>query len=189
MTLSVRAIALRRPSSSVVRRTVAVALGTALIAAGAQLAVPLPGTVVPLTFQVPALLIVGGLLGPGLGAASAVLYLGLGISGVPVFAPMPAAPFHVFGPTGGYLLAFPVAATVTGLGARSGRLVPLIAGLLGALAVIYAGGVAQLTALGGDLSVALAVGVAPFVIGDVLKVLFAGLLIWRFRSSTKRALT
>lgn len=189
MMLSVRTIARRRFDARVVRRTGAVVLGTALIAAGAHLAVPLPGTLVPLTFQVPALLIVGGLLGPGLGVTSAVLYLALGMSGAPVFAPVPgAAPFHLFGPTGGYLLAFPVAAGIVGLGARSGRILPLAAGLLGALAAIYAGGVAQLTVFTGDLPAAFAVGVVPFLIGDLLKVLFAGLLIGRFRSATRRAL-
>ena len=63
------------------RRAFAVVAGAALVAVGAQLAVPLPGTPVPITFQVPAVLLVGGLLGPRLGAASLVLYLAMGTMG------------------------------------------------------------------------------------------------------------
>ena len=63
------------------RRTVAVILGAALVSLAAQVAVPIPGTPVPVTLQPLAVLIVGGLLGPALGASSLVLYLLLGGSG------------------------------------------------------------------------------------------------------------
>ncbi|HJQ65999.1 MAG TPA: biotin transporter BioY, partial [Gemmatimonadales bacterium] len=75
-------------SSLVARRTIAVVLGAARVAAAAQVAVPIPGTPVPMTLQPLAVLIVGGLLGPGLGAMSLILYLALGAAGLPVFTPV-----------------------------------------------------------------------------------------------------
>src|SRR6185436_16952439 len=103
-------------SSVVGTRVGAVVLGTALVTLAAQISVPLPGTPVPMTLQPLAVLLVGGLLGARLGAASMVLYLALGIAGLPVFTP--TVPLlgnaRLLGPTGGYLLAYPVAAFATG---------------------------------------------------------------------------
>src|SRR3989441_90146 len=97
------------------RRAGAVILGAALVAVAAQVSIPLPGTPVPLTLQPLAVLLVGGLLGPALGAASMILYLALGAAGLPVFTPygLPGLA-RLFGPTGGYLIAYPVAAFAVG---------------------------------------------------------------------------
>lgn len=171
-------------------RAAAVTVGALLVALGAQAAVPLPGTAVPITLQVPAVLIVGGLLGPGLGAASLAVYLLAGAAGLPVFAPVGAPGLaRLFGPTGGYLLAYPLAAAVMGrFAADPARLGRLAIGLVAGLVVIHAGGVAQLAILGGDLGVALRAGSLPFLAGDVLKLTFAGLIVWRFASPIRRAL-
>ena len=85
---------------------------------------------------------------------------------------------HLVGPTGGYLLAFPVAAGVTGAlvsGSRSAVRV-LLACALG-MVIIHVGGVAQLALLGGDPSLAIRVGFIPFLTGDLLKVGLAAALI------------
>ena len=162
-------------------RAFAVVAGALLVAVGAQVAVPLPGTPVPITFQVAAVLLVGGLLGPRLGAASLVLYLAMGIGGLPVFAPtgLPGLA-RLLGPTGGYLLAMPLAAGLTGLlvaGGSSWRRIAL--GVVAGGVVIHMGGVAQLGALGLDTSDAIRFGSLPFWMSDVLKLTFAGLLIYR----------
>ncbi len=164
------------------RRAFAVVAGAALVAVGAQVAVPLPGTPVPITFQVPAVLLVGGLLGPRLGAASLVLYLAMGIGGMPVFAPTGPPGFaRLLGPTGGYLLAMPLAAGLTGLLAAGGRSWGRVAlGVVVGVVVIHLGGVAQLGAWGMDMSDALRLGSLPFLVSDVLKLTFAGLLIHKF---------
>jgi biotin transport system substrate-specific component len=73
--------------TAVARRALAILAGALFVALAAQVAIPLPGTPVPVTLQVPAVLIVGGLLGPRLGAASMVVYLALGAAGLPFFAP------------------------------------------------------------------------------------------------------
>src|SRR5216117_1099638 len=103
-------------STLIIRRTLAVVLGAILVAAAAQVALPLPGTPVPFTLQPLAVLLVGGLLGARFGALSLILYLAMGAAGLPVFTP--TVPLfgiaRLLGPTGGYLLAYPVAAWVTG---------------------------------------------------------------------------
>ena len=103
-------------STLIIRRAGAVVLGALLVAGAAQVSVPLPGTPVPMTLQPMAVLLVAGLLGPQLGALSMILYLAMGAAGLPVFTP--TVPLlgvaRLFGPTGGYLLAYPVAAWATG---------------------------------------------------------------------------
>jgi len=172
------------------RRAAAVLAGALLVALGAQVSVPLPGTPVPVTFQVPAALLVGALLGPGLGAASLATYLVLGVLGLPVFAPfgMPGVA-RLFGPTGGYLLALPLGAAIAGAFAQPGRRWWQVGlGLVGGLAAIHLGGIAQLAILGGDLGVAWRVGSLPFLAGDLAKLIVAGLVVARFRAPMHRAL-
>jgi len=190
MTDTTRAVGDHWTANIALRRGVAMVAGALLVAIGAQISVPLPGTPVPLTFQVPAALIVGGLLGRRLGAASLVLYLVLGAAGLPVFAPIGLPGFaRLIGPTGGYLLALPLAAAVVGLACRGERSIPKLAvGLVAGLAVIYAGGVAQLAILGGDLATAWRIGSLPFLAGDAVKLLLAGLIVARFRAPLQRAL-
>jgi biotin transport system substrate-specific component len=174
----------------VLPRAVAVIAGAVVVALGAQAAVPVPGSPVPITLQVPAVLIVGGLLGPALGASSLVCYLALGALGLPVFAPggLPGVA-RLFGPTGGYLLAYPLAAALAGLGVSPGRRWGRLAGgLAAATVVIHLGGVAQLSVLGGDPAVAWRLGSLPFLLGDLVKLLFAGLVVGRFAPPVRRAL-
>jgi biotin transport system substrate-specific component len=190
MTETARTVERHWTATQALRRTAAIVAGALLVALGAQISVPLPGTPVPLTFQVPAALIVGGLLGRRLGATSLVFYLLLGAVGLPVFAPMglPGVA-RLIGPTGGYLLALPLAAAVMGVAAREPRGIWRMAGgLVGGLAVIYAGGIAQLAILGGNLQVAWRIWSLPFVLGDAAKLVLAGLVVGRFRAPLHRAL-
>lgn len=151
------------------RRAAAVLGFAVLTAIGARIAVPLPGSPVPFTFEVVAVLAAGFLLGPRLGAASQLTYLAAGAAGLPVFA-AGGGLAYLLGPTGGYLLAYPVAALVVGLIARDRGLGWQTVGLLAGVALIYLGGVAWLTpALGAGRAIAL--GAAPFVLVDLLKVL------------------
>jgi biotin transport system substrate-specific component len=164
--------------------------GALAVALGAQVAIPLPGTPVPETLQVPAVLVVGALLGPRLGAASLVVYLMAGAAGLPVFAPVGAPGVaRLLGPTGGYLLAFPLAAAVVGRvmgsGGHVGRLsLALLLGLL----VIHAGGVAQLAILGWSGTTAVSLGSLPFLLGDLPKLILAGLVAWRFAPKARALL-
>ncbi|PYO26476.1 MAG: biotin transporter BioY [Gemmatimonadetes bacterium] len=166
------------------RRALVVALGAALVAIAAQIAIPLPGTPVPMTLQPLAVLLVGAWLGAGLGAASLILYLALGAAGLPVFTPygLPGIA-RLLGPTGGYLLAYPVAAFAVGrlVGATDPARKPGVARLSVAvftgLVLIHLGGLAQLLILTGSASGALRLGTLPFVIGDLVKVVIAVLVL------------
>ena len=141
--------AVASPLPLAARRVIAVLLGAALVAIAAQIAIPLPGTPVPMTLQPLAVLLVGGLLGPGLGASAMLFYLALGAAGLPVFTPfgLPGVA-RLLGPTGGYLLAYPVAAFVVGRIAGDGRrLARLALAALAGIVLIHLGGLAQLVML------------------------------------------
>jgi biotin transport system substrate-specific component len=145
--------------------------GSALIALWAHVALPLPWTPVPLTLQTFAVLLLGLVLGPGPAAAAAALYLLEGAVGLPVFAPTGPLGFaHLIGPTGGYLVAYPFAAWLTGrLGARRAFPRAFGAALLGSLVILLAGGVWLMAMTHAPLSVTLTSAVLPFLPGDALK--------------------
>jgi len=150
----------------------------AMMAVGAQIAIPIPGTPVPFTLQPLAVVLAGLCLGPAAGAASMALYILIGALGAPVFSPIGApGVLRLIGPTGGYLLAAPAAAAIAGLVARrfpafGGR---MLAAFLG-IATLYLGGVAQLELLTGSLERAAAMGTVPFILADLGKVFVAAVL-------------
>lgn len=177
--IELRAI-LARPVvvSPTARKVVGVVAFAAATAVGAKVALPLPGTPVPFTFGPLFVLLAGALLGARLGAASQALYLAVGLAGAPVFA-MGGGAAYLLGPTGGYLLAYPAAAFVAGALASGGAARTLL-GLLAGLGVVYAGGLAWLGVLG-SLTTAVALGVTPFLVADLVKVLLALLVARRLR--------
>lgn len=168
-------------------RVAASLLGAIAVALAAQVAVPIPGTPVPMTLQPLAVLAVGGLLGPRFGALAMVSYLAMGAAGLPVFTPLGApGAARLVGPTGGYLLAYPFAAAVTGLlAARAISLVQRGIAAAAGLAVIHAGGMLQLLVLTGSAEAAFAAGVLPFVVKDTVNLVVVALVIQRFRPITR----
>jgi biotin transport system substrate-specific component len=149
-------------------------LAVVAISVAAQLAVPIPATPVPVSLQDLVVMLIGVLLGPVAGTSAVITYLAIGAAGAPVFSNGHAGLLWLFGPTGGYLLAYPVAAGVVGIAARSPhRRVRLLVGVLLAQAVIYTGGISQLVVLTGQAvrDVAL-LAVLPFMPGAVLKIAF-----------------
>ena len=173
-------------------RLAAVLFVTALTAAAAQISIPLPFTPVPFTLQPMVVLLGGAALGSRLGMSSQVLYLLLGVAGLPVFAASPLLPQgfgRLLGPTGGYLLSYPLAALAAGwLAERSfdrRYLTSLLAMAVG-LSVVFACGVAWLAWFAqpapAGLSVALRTGLVPFLAADAMKVALAATVlpvVWR----------
>jgi len=161
---------------------VAFALATAF---GAQVAVRLPWTPVPVTLQPLLVILAGVALGPRLGAISMAAYVGIGALGAPVFSNGGAGLPWLLGPTGGYLLAAPAAAFVAGaVAGRDARSWRLLAGLVLGVTTMYVGGVAQLLALSGqDLGSVLVMGVTPFIVGDLTKIGLAFFLVRAVRST------
>jgi biotin transport system substrate-specific component len=155
----------------------------ALTAVGAYIIIPLPP--VPITLQTLFLGLAGTLLGGRLGALSQVVYLLLGILGLPVFAGGKAGLGVLFGPTGGYLIGFIAAAFVIGkitaMKARPGFAwfcLSLVAGT----AVLYALGVLQLSLVARLAPAkALVVGVLPFLPGDGIKILLTAWIARKLR--------
>lgn len=160
----------------------AVLFVTVLTIIAAQVSVPLPFTPVPFTLQPMVVLVGAAALGARLGAGSQFLYLAIGALGLPVFAASPALPQGVarlIGPTGGYLMAYPLAAFVAGSLAERGfdrRYLTAVLAMFAGLAVIFAGGVSWLALYAGpagSLAGAMAAGFYPFIAADLFKILVA----------------
>ncbi|SNB53159.1 biotin transporter BioY [Thermoflexus hugenholtzii] len=153
--------------------------GSLLTALMARVEIPLPFTPVPITGQTFAVLLVGAALGSRRGALSMAVYLLEGALGLPVFAGGAAGLARLRGPTGGYLIGFIAAAFVTGWLAERGwdrRPVTTALAMLAGNAVIYLFGLPWLAwFVGGFLGPkgALALGLLPFVPGDLIKLLMA----------------
>ncbi len=153
------------------------ALFAALTAVFSQIALPLPG-LVPINLASLAVFLAGALLGAQWGAVSVIVFVLLGLTGVPVFSGFRAGPGVLLGPTGGYLIGFIAAALLVGLLLRRApvkRMLPV--SMLIGLAACYALGTAwYMYATQTALLPALFACVFPFLPGDALKILAATLV-------------
>src|SRR5271168_1818731 len=158
-------------------RQVALVVGGSLVVAlCARIAIPLPGTPVPLTVQNFGVLLVGLLLGSRRGFAALALYLAEGAVGMPVFSPMGAGGIaQLLGPTGGFLLAYPLVAWLAGFVMERGRKSfarAALGGFLGEV-VLFAGGLGWLAVLTHSVAQAFRLGLYWFVFAEVIKVMMA----------------
>jgi biotin transport system substrate-specific component len=166
-----------RSSNPALVRVAAIVLFAALTALGARITIPLPFTPVPITLQVILVLLAGLTLGAKDGALSQIVYVAAIAIGLPFDAKGIGAAMLISA-TAGYLIAFIPAAFVTGWlaekGARGNRLWSFAASLIG-VGIIYVMGTAWLTIgfLGGDFSKGWALGIAPFIVVDVIKAVIA----------------
>jgi biotin transport system substrate-specific component len=149
-------------------------LFVALIAAGAFLAIPIGP--VPIVLQNMFVLLAGIILGPKWGLASVGVYLFIGACGLPVFANGQAGIGIIFGPLGGYLMGYLPAVFITGLIARNKQkkmIFDIIAMVTGSV-IVYAAGIPWLKiVMNLPWTKALALGMYPFIIGDILKIIAA----------------
>ena len=178
--------------SAIIAREIALVTGfTLLTAALAQVRIPLGFTPVPVTGQTLAVLLAGASLGAWRGASSQLLYWLLGMVGLPFYSNATSGWSVATGPTMGYLVGFIVAAAVVGRLAehhQDRKVLSSIAAMTFGSVIIYAFGATWLAI---DLGIplangetnAIALGVAPFLVGDVIKMCLAGAATastWRF---------
>lgn len=160
-------------------KAVLVCLFTALISIGAYIAVPIPGSPVPIVLQNMFIMIAALMLGPWWSLLAVVFYLLFGMIGMPVFAGGTGGLVKFVGPTGGYLIGYIPATVVMGIVAQKGRRsIPanLLACFLGMI-IVDAFGIVRLKAvLDVDWTRALVAGFYPFILGDVVKIVLASIL-------------
>jgi biotin transport system substrate-specific component len=187
-------------TAAVLPRTTAVSMGLVvsfalLTALAAQVTIPLPFTPVPISGQTFAVLLSGAALGSRLGATSQMLYWGLGALGLPFYAEAGGGWEHATGATAGYLVGFVVAAYVVGALAerRQDRTVATaIPAFLTGSVIIYLFGVSWLWYSVESFTTAdqaIAAGLTPFVIGDIIKIVLAGVALptaWKLVGSARR---
>ena len=173
--------ALTRPTGQSLLRPVLISLGgIAALTASSYISVPMYP--VPVTMQTLVVLMLGTLLGPRAGAATVLAWLALSLTGAPVLAGGKPGLVALAGPTAGYLISFPLVAFAAGFLPKGDRLASHGARLTGFLAlhaVILFAGWSWLSALIGP-EAAFAAGVAPFVIGSLIKSGLATALIAAF---------
>jgi biotin transport system substrate-specific component len=166
-----------------------IATASLFVALCARVTVPLPFTPVPLTLQNFGVLAVGLLLGSRRGFAALALYLVEGAFGLPVFSPaiLGSGIGHLLGPTGGFLMAYPLVAFVAGriYERTSGRFAWAAVSALAAEVVLFAGGLSWLAVLTHSASLAIKYGLYWFVFAEVIKILMAAVAgaRWRHQAS------
>ena len=188
--MSISAISLRSAvfgRASVATNAFLVSAGVLALALLSQVALPIPGSPIPVTGQTLGVLLIGTSYGATLGITTFLTYLFIGIAGAPIFAGGAHGLSRLTGATGGYLVGMLVASFV--VGALAGRKwdqrinKALFTMLLGDV-IIFSFGLLWLHAsLGKSWSWTIAAGFTPFIIGEVLKVAIAGTslpLVWRF---------
>ena len=170
-----------RPAAAAAGVRVAAGVAATLaVAMAAHVAFPLPFTPVPFTLQPLAVLVVGLLLGPVDGALALLAYLAEGAAGLPVFSPTgPGGLLQLLGPTGGFLMAYPAVAFVTGfvsrrLVRRTGHYVAAAVACTAATLLLFASGAAWLSHFQPSSAHALwMAAVAPFLPGEAVKILIS----------------
>lgn len=158
----------------------ALVLGASLfVALCARVTLPLPFTPVPLTLQNFGVLLVGLTLGSRRGFAALALYLAEGMAGLPVFSPTgPGGLAQLVGPTGGFLLAYPIVAGIAGWILENGRrtFARAAAASIFAEIALFASGLSWLAILTHSVSQAVRWGLYWFVFAEVIKIMMAAAL-------------
>lgn len=169
-----------------IRQMTLISLFAALTAVGAFISIPIYP--VPLSLQTLFTLLAAMTLGSVIGASSQIIYVMLGVIGLPVFAGFKAGIGILFGPTGGFLFGFIISAYVIGkiieLKKEKNIFYYFLAGIIGTI-ILYIIGITQLSLVTGiGIKKAIAVGMLPFLPGDILKIIAASFIARKFKMIT-----
>ena len=174
------------PRSSALSNSILVVGGVGFLSALAQIAIPVPGSPVPVTGQTLGVLLVGTTYGASLGFATFAMYILAGIAGAPIFAGQSFGIEKVTGATGGYLVGMLVTTYVLGLFANKRfdqKFTTALPSMLFGTAIVFTFGVFWLHQFTGkDWAWTISAGLTPFIIGEALKILIAGTslpIVWR----------
>jgi len=170
-----------------IRQMTLVSLFAALTAVGAFISIPLYP--VPLSLQSLFTLLAAMILGSVMGALSQIIYVLLGVIGLPVFAGFKAGIGILFGPTGGFLLGFIISAYIIGkiveLKKEKNIFYYFLVGIIGTI-ILYIIGITQLSLVTGiGIEKAITVGMLPFLPGDILKIIAASFIASKLRTAIK----
>ncbi|MFC1805128.1 biotin transporter BioY [Candidatus Omnitrophota bacterium] len=174
-------------TSKAMRRAVGISVFVLLTCFGAFLKIPLPFSPVPITLQTFFVLLSGAFLG-GFGLLSQASYILLGVFGLPIFAGAGSGIFYLFGPTGGYLFGFLLAALlISRLIKYSGNhfLRIFVVFCLGDLVLLSCGVIWLRVLLGYPLKKLLLIGFIPFIPGELLKIFAAAIIYLRLKTRLK----
>lgn len=161
------------------------AIFTALTAILAQISLPLPFSPVPITFQVMAVYISAIILGSRMGALSQITYVLLGAVGIPIFVNFQGGLSIILGPSGGYLISYPIIAFIIGkISDKNLSFIPSISLLFVSLFICYGMGAFQLSFITHiTIKKAILLGVLPFIPLDIIKIALAYILGNRIRAA------
>lgn len=169
------------------RDMASVALFSALTAIGSFIRIPLPFSPVPITMQTLFTYMAGAILGGCSGALSQLMYILIGISGLPIFAGGNAGLLVLIGPTGGYLVGFVAGTFVIGKmieAKKNPGLLWLLTCMVIGTTIIYTSGIIQLMNwMKIDLYKAVIIGATPFIAGDLIKILVAAYVTHRIKKT------
>ena len=181
------------PHSSMLSTAALTAGGVLFLAAMAQIAIPVPGSPVPVTGQTLGVLLIGTTYGSGLGLATFAMYLLAGIAGAPVFAGASFGVEKITGATGGYLIGMMVATYLLGLLAKrrlDQRFLTSLPSMLFGTLIIFSFGLLWLHHFTGkDWAWTISAGLTPFIAGEAIKIAIAGTslpILWRLINPAKR---
>ena len=181
------------PHSSMLSTAALTAGGVLFLAAMAQIAIPIPGSPVPVTGQTLGVLLIGTTYGSGLGLATFAMYLLAGIAGAPVFAGASFGVEKITGATGGYLIGMMVATYLLALLAKrrlDQRFLTSLPSMLFGTLIIFSFGLLWLHHFTGkDWAWTIAAGLTPFIVGEAIKIAIAGTslpILWRLVNPAKR---
>jgi len=181
------------PRSSAISNIALISGGVLLLAASAQIAIPVPGSPVPVTGQTLGVLLIGTSYGSGIGLATFAIYLLAGIVGAPVFAGASFGIEKITGATGGYLIGMLITTYVLGLLAKRNLdqkfLTALPSMLLGNVIIFSCGIIWLHHFTGKDWTWTINAGLTPFIVGEILKIVIAGTslpILWRLINAKKQ---
>jgi biotin transport system substrate-specific component len=165
-----------------VKRLIRISMLTSILSILSIITIPVGP--VPVTLQTFGVLLCGYILGPIDGALSVIIYILIGIVGVPVFSGGKSGFEVVLGPTGGYLISFIISAAISGYASKkSSELLPLMLSGLLCMASMYVIGVPYLSLITGmSLRKAVMAGAYPFILPDMIKMVLAVLLSMKIKN-------